>query len=194
MSNRVTGIGDILNSLGSMTLRLNEQNVEKIVSILEMYCGASRSEIDKDLRRISYGTLTDPCKLEIEILDLTPSNSLVSVIDYIQRAAQRIGLAASDGQLQSLWTMRLNSQPRAFSFEYTKQYMEIKKACARRNSRARVKVIFDRLKNLICCRHQEVLCTCCVRDSVRYYCIVGFPLLVTYIEFRALFVLVQHRC
>ena len=149
MSNKITGIDDILNSLGSMTLRLNEQNVEKIVSILEMYCGASRSEIDKDLRRISYGTLTDPSKLEREILDLKPSNILVSVIDYIQKTAQRIGLAASDGHLQTLWTRRLNNHPRTFSFECNKQYIEIKKACARRNARAKVKLIFANLKILI---------------------------------------------
>ena len=136
-----------LGILGSISLRIEEQNARKIAAIYETYFGARRSNMTvEDLNRIPYGTLKDPSKLEGELLNLKPSSILVSAIDYIQKVAQYIGLAATNGQLRCLTT--ITSKSRIFSFECSEQYIEIRKACARRDARARANRFFDRLKNL----------------------------------------------
>lgn len=123
---------------------MGTENMKEIAAIYEKHFGVPESKTTVgDITHLPLGTVTDPTRLESEILALTPANVFVRIVDNIQKLLQRHGFAKTDGRLRTLGTMRMRYE---FSFVDNEEYRVIIRACARRDSRAKIGRLFHAIR------------------------------------------------
>lgn len=148
LRNRFPTLSDseIVSRVLHMTkLKERKQNMKEIERIYRTYFGSQSPTID-DLRNVRFATLENPRRLEDEILSLRPNSKPVLVVDYVQRLLQHLHLVNRNGNLHCL--IPLIGAHHEFSFENNKEYRDIRKSHARKDGRARLRLLLGKLKVL----------------------------------------------
>ncbi len=122
-----------------------KENMKELEHIYRTYFGSQSPTID-DLRNVPAATFDNPRRLEDEILSLRSNSRPVLVVDYVQRLLQHLHLINRNGNLHCL--IPLIGARHKFSFENNKEYLDIRKSHARKDGRARLRLLLGKIKAL----------------------------------------------